>query len=203
MARKVRLATGKEVILRVGLDAVLLDNLEDDIRRRALMRLALFLGSMGLVLSLFWAWQRQRALDREVQKVTWELRMREEEARRSGRLVAMGHLASGVAHQIRNPLNSIHLIAQVLKRNEALPPDVLEHARHIRDESGRIESIVQQFLDFAKPRQPVFEDVDLVSLATNAVRVQSVAHPGVDFTVESARESLQMPLDRQLTVEIL
>jgi|GEM_PF-2422141 len=203
VARLIELPPGKDLILRVGLDASLVNDLREDIRRRALIRMALFLGSMGLILSLFWAWQRQRALDREVAKITWELRMREEEAQRAGRLVAMGHLASGVAHQIRNPLNSIHMIAQVLKRTEDLPAAVTEHARQIRDESGRIESIIAQFLEFARPRRPVFTEVDLVPLARDVLAVQGVTHADVDFRLESGRSDVVLPLDRQLMVEIL
>lgn len=194
---------GGDALLRVGLDAAPLTELRADIRRRTAMR-AVVLGVSVLLLSaLMMAWQRQGALDRQVERISRELKRKEEEARRAEKLVAMGSLAAGVAHQIRNPLNSIHMIAQVLGRREGLGPEVREQARHIRDESARIETIVQEFLDFARPREPVFETADLAGLVREVVAVQESAHGDRDVILSVYAPGLEAEVDRAFMTEIL
>lgn len=203
MARWVDLLDGSQVLLRVGLDGTLLQGLRRDIKNRALMRGLVFLGTMILATSLLLGWQRLSVLNREVEKVGWELRMREEEARRAGKLVAMGHLAAGVAHQIRNPLNSIHMIAQMMGRTADLQDNVKDQAMHIRNESARIEKIVQQFLDFSTPRQPMPQRLDLGELIRQTVAVQASAHgmKDMEFRVDVADH--EVLLDRSFLMEVL
>jgi two-component system sensor histidine kinase HydH len=78
----------------------------------------------------------------------------EQELQRRGKLTAMGELASGVAHEIRNPLNAISMIAQRYQR-EFTPRKGLREYRSItkvlQKESSRVNGIVQQFLKFARP----------------------------------------------------
>ena len=190
-----------EVWLRVGLDASLLDEMRVATRKQALMRLAVLLAVFFLVSALTYAWQRQSLLDTQVARISAELRRHEAEARRREKLVAMGALGAGVAHQIRNPLNSIHMIAQVLGRTADLPDTVSEQARHIRDESARIEEIVQQFLKFAKPREPVFERVDLAELVREVVDVQAAALASEHLTFSSYAPGLKAEVDRQFVIE--
>ena len=196
-------AEGRGMLLRVGLEADLLVAMRDDTRNRARVRFLLMAGSLILLSILLMVWQRQALLRREVRKVTNELRMREEEAQRTGKLAAMGNLAAGVAHEIRNPLNTIHMLAQSLGRNQELPGDITEKARHIRDESGRIEGIVQQFLDFARPRDPVLERLNLGQVVREAVAVHQAAHTGDGLVFEVDAPDCQAVLDRHFVVEIV
>jgi signal transduction histidine kinase len=78
--------------------------------------------------------------------------------RRRDRLAAMGELASTVAHEIRNPLNAIAMSAQRLAREYPLPSgdgerdELADLLGVIQGESARINTTVQQFLEFARPR---------------------------------------------------
>lgn len=203
VARIVSLGDRARVLLRVGVDASLLDRMRADGRRRTAMR-ALFLGaSLILFSSLLLAWQRQAVLNRDVARVTAELREKEDEVRRGEKLVAMGTLAAGVAHQIRNPLNSIHMISQVLGRSTELPEEVRRELGHITDESGRIESIVQQFLQFTKPRQPVFEKFDLGAVIRESVAVQAAAGRAQRIEFVTDPPEVEVTLDRQFVIEVL
>jgi signal transduction histidine kinase len=201
--RVIKQSNGSDVLLRVGLDGSLLQQLRDDINRRTKMRGFIFLGSLILASSLMLAWQRQAVLDKEVIKIGKELQAKEEEARRAGKLVAMGTLAAGVAHQIRNPLNSIHMIAQMMRRRPDLPEKMEDQVGHIRDESSRIENIVQQFLEFAKPREPLMETVDLAELVSGAVSVQSSVHENDGIEVRISTEPVTAVLDRSFMIEVL
>ena len=78
----------------------------------------------------------------------------EEQAERNEKLSAMGELASGVAHEIRNPINAIGMIAQRLNK-EFIPgndkEEYLNITKLLKDEVTRINKIITQFLSYAKP----------------------------------------------------
>lgn len=197
-------AQERTVLLRVGLDASLLNQLEHDVHRRSILRSLLTAASLVLVSIILLAWQRQGVLRREVEKVTRALERKEEQARRTEKLVAMGNLAAGVAHEIRNPLNTIHMIAQNLGRTGALDSGLRDKALQIRDESGRIEGIVQQFLAFARPREPLFTELDLAEVAGQAVALHESAQPSGSMTVTfTAEGDLHGELDHEMVTEIV
>jgi len=83
-----------------------------------------------------------------------ETKRLEDEAKKNEKLSAMGELASGVAHEIRNPINSIGMIAQRLNK-EFTPTENAEEFSGIthllRGEVNRINKIITQFLSYAKP----------------------------------------------------
>jgi len=97
-----------------------------------------------------------------VDDVTYQLQL-EEQQRRTEKVEAMGRLASGVAHEIRNPLNSIKLVVDLLK--EAYVPErkrekYEKYIIAVREEISRISSIVEEFLRFARPPDLHPESVD-------------------------------------------
>ena len=203
VARVVALGDRARVLLRVGLDSSLLDRMRQDIRRRTILRGLFLAASLVLISSLLLAWQRQGTLHREMARVTRELRDKEEEVRRGEKLVAMGSLAAGVAHQVRNPLNAIHMISQMLGRLPELPEKARKEVRHITAESGRIESIVQQFLQFSKPRQPIFSVFDLGALVRDSVAVQASANGAGGIEFHTDPPEVEVELDHQFLIEIL
>ena len=83
-----------------------------------------------------------------------EARLLDEQKKRNEKLSAMGELASGVAHEIRNPINAIGMIAQRLNR-EFVPvegnAEYLNITKVLKTEVDRINKIITQFLNYAKP----------------------------------------------------
>ena len=82
----------------------------------------------------------------------------EERIRRMDKLGVLGELAVGVAHEIRNPLTIIKMLFHGLQVSSA---EDREDIAIIRDEIERMNGIVTRFLDYARPTQPVQEDVDI------------------------------------------
>ncbi|MBI2391350.1 MAG: PAS domain S-box protein [Deltaproteobacteria bacterium] len=85
-----------------------------------------------------------------------------ERTRQAEKLAAVGTLAAGLAHEIRNPLNGAHLHITFLERGlkkSGANPEALEAVRVVGDEITRLSQLVTEFLDFARPkpldRQPV------------------------------------------------
>jgi signal transduction histidine kinase len=88
------------------------------------------------------------------------------------KMVAVGQLAAGIAHEVGNPLSSISSIVQVLKRSRTanLPPDQLEL---IETHIERITSIVRQVTTLARPKAEYWESVDVGRTLEEAVRLIS------------------------------
>jgi two-component system, NtrC family, sensor histidine kinase HydH len=83
-----------------------------------------------------------------------EARRMEREIQRKEKLTAMGELASGVAHEIRNPLNAISMIAQRFEHEFKPRSAVKEYhslTQVLKKETARVNGIIQQFLKFARP----------------------------------------------------
>ena len=113
----------------------------------------------------------QIAQSRTAHELATSLRRLEEqgeELRRAERLSALGGLAGGLAHQIRNPLGIIRASAQLLKLDRA--PGADETAHVIEEETERIEHLVQELLSYADARraqrQPVNANQIIGQVAT-------------------------------------
>jgi two-component system nitrogen regulation sensor histidine kinase GlnL len=80
------------------------------------------------------------------------IRDQEEQLRQADRMAAVGALAAGLSHEIRNPLMGLRGAAQLLAGDPALPPAFREHSRVIVREVDRLNALVEGILGFARPR---------------------------------------------------
>jgi len=90
-----------------------------------------------------------------------EVRALEETSRRQDRLAAVGRVAAGIAHEIRNPLASMRGSIQVLRSEISGDSGQAELMEIILRESDRLNRIITDFLTYARPRNSTFTDVDL------------------------------------------
>lgn len=133
-----------------------------------LLELAIF-GSAGIIAGLLADRERVQRLrvestKRELENVYTELRENVEKMKRTERLSAAGQLAASLAHEIRNPLASISGAAGILKRGNASPDNKQECLGILEKESQRLNKLLTNFLDFARPRLPRFQRVDPCAL---------------------------------------
>ncbi len=68
------------------------------------------------------------------------------------RLSAIGEMAAGLAHEIRNPLSGISLSAQYLQRKYGTQPEIVEQTQNVIEQSERLKKLVDDTLDFARDR---------------------------------------------------
>jgi len=122
----------------------------------------------------------------EVQSLGDELREKNKQLERRERLAALGEMAAGVAHEIRNPLGGIGLYASLLERDLADRPAQQEIARRISAGVQNLESIVRDILAFAGGAEPRFESTCLGAIV-DAVVSQAAARiesGGIQLTVD-------------------
>ncbi len=98
---------------------------------------------------------------RKLKEQTDVLFQTEEQLRRADRLSALGELSAGMAHEIRNPLGSIKGAVEILKDDYRPDNAKYEFIQILLKETDRLNRIVQEFLGFARPKQPEFRQTDV------------------------------------------
>jgi signal transduction histidine kinase len=93
--------------------------------------------------------------------------------KRIERLSAIGQLSAGLAHEIRNPLASIAGAASILSRNEKLEPKHVKCVDIIASECDRLDGLLTNFLDFARPRPPRLQTIDVNVVLDNVLALAS------------------------------
>ncbi|MES1039876.1 MULTISPECIES: PAS domain S-box protein [Peribacillus] len=97
-----------------------------------------------------------------------ERKQSEEMLHRQDKLAAVGQLAAGVAHEIRNPLTSMKGYTEFLQLDET-DENKQEYLEIIMDEINRVNEIVEEFLQLAKPQALILESKNLVPIIQNVV----------------------------------
>ncbi|MEH7545456.1 MULTISPECIES: PAS domain S-box protein [Bacillaceae] len=97
-----------------------------------------------------------------------ERKKTEEVLHRQDKLAAVGQLAAGVAHEIRNPLTSMKGYAEFLQLDEK-DPERMEFLNIILDEIERVNTIVEDFMVLAKPKAVELEEKNVVPVIRNVV----------------------------------
>lgn len=103
--------------------------------------------------------EKQHSLDHLLERVASQLDV-------ATRLAAISRISGGVAHEIKNPLNAISLRLDLLRERLGAPEEELRPEIDIlSNEVRRLDRVVKTFLDFTRPVEVKFEEVDLAALA--------------------------------------
>lgn len=93
----------------------------------------------------------------------------EEQVRRQERLASVGGLAAGIAHEIRNPLASLSGSIQVLKNELELKGDNRNLMNIVLQETERLNAIITEFLEYARPKTRQHEHIPLTPLVEETI----------------------------------
>ena len=115
-----------------------------------------FVGIVTGILSTRERRQRDELLNatRQLTETNRDLEMSIEQVRRADRLAAIGQLAASLAHEIRNPLASMEGAVDILERHPDSAAEREEFLGIIKKECLRLNRLLSDLLDFARPRQP-------------------------------------------------
>ncbi len=123
-------------------------------------------------------------LTREVARLRDQLAEKDRELARQERLAALGEMAAGVAHEIRNPLAGIQLFASLLERDLADRPRAGELAARISSGVGTLDGIVSDILAFAGDREVELIPAPLRAAAVEAMELVAPRRSALEATVQ-------------------
>jgi len=151
-----------------------------------LRRLAQSVNAIVDVLAL-----KERLLGENIQSLqaaNRELREAQEAVLRSEKLASLGRVAAGIAHEIGNPIGSIIGYLDLLEHKQVADEDVRDSLKRIGAEAWRINSIIRELLDFARPSAAVLSPLEVNDVVRSALA--DVSHQpdfaGVTITSELA-----------------
>ncbi|MFC3310874.1 sensor histidine kinase [Blastomonas aquatica] len=118
------------------------------------------------------------------------------------RQAAWSDVARRIAHEIKNPLTPIQLAAERLKRRYASKvseddPTFVQLTDTIVRQVGDLRNMVDEFSSFARMPKPVFREENFFDLVRQAIFLQEVAHPGIQFATEGVHEGSDLHCDRR------
>ena len=126
----------------------------------------------------------------------------EDEIELSRRLAAIGRLTSGVAHEVKNPINAIVVHLEVLRQKmKEIDPDTKRHVDVIGSEIQRLDRVVQTLVDFTRPVELRLSDMDLRKALEDVVMLASPAAERQNVIIE--RQPSQEPLPVRIDSDLV
>jgi two-component system, NtrC family, sensor histidine kinase PilS len=125
-----------------------------------------------------------------------DVRRLERDGRRKQRLAALGEMAAGIAHEIRNPLASLLGSIQVLRQELVLTDEQAQLMDIVLRESERLNDTIRSFLAYARPQRPAAARFDVARmLRETAVLLRNSPDVRNDHVIDVAVESQELWFD--------
>ncbi|MHB8770286.1 MAG: ATP-binding protein [Syntrophales bacterium] len=134
-----------------------------------------------------------------------EIRRLKQEVARSQRLASLGSLAAGVAHEIRNPLSSIKGFATYFRERYRENPDDRETAETMISEVDRLNRVITQLLEFARPLTMKRIPTSLPVVIRHALRTVEgqATQKGIRIETDIPAAPAEIPLDADRMSQVL
>ena len=134
-----------------------------------------------------------------------ELQLSFERMKRSERLSAIGQLSAGLAHEIRNPLASIGGATAILRRNSESSERREEFLEIIEKECLRLNRLLTNFLDFARPRLPQYQLADVGPILESVIGLaaHSVGRQPIQLRTDIAPDMPAIKCDPEQIKQVL
>jgi signal transduction histidine kinase len=141
----------------------------------------------------------------ELEHVYTELQQNIDQLKKTERLTAAGQLSASLAHEIRNPLASISGAAGILARGQVSTEARAECLEILTKESQRLNKLLTNFLDFARPRLPRLQPVEPLEMVRSvaAIAQHTATRHGVLLQVQSEGRPREVACDVEQIKQLL
>ncbi|OKY74719.1 MAG: hypothetical protein BM485_12850 [Desulfobulbaceae bacterium DB1] len=161
----------------------LTDEVEDLIQLQLTIILTSFVIMGGLFLALRFIVARA---DRIIEARADERSRLEVKLNHAERLASLGKMVASVSHEIKNPLGIIRSTAEILgKRLGKIAPENGHLADIIVQETSRLDRIVREFLDFARPQQPLLKEMNINEVLLRVLDFMAQEFRSLDIEVQA------------------
>ena len=173
------------------------------ITEKKLQSLMIFAHQAALALENALMYEELKAFSNQLEERVRKASARLEETQRqlfqSEKLAALGKLSAGIAHEIRNPLTSIKILIHSLVDEMATDASREKDLAVIETEIARVNKIIKQFLDFARPRPPSLEPMDIRTVLeeTLALLNHEMEAQGISLEQNYVSDLPPVPMDRE------
>jgi len=146
-----------------------------------------------------------RTLEQKVASRTQELRIAEAESVRSEKLASVGLLASGIAHELNNPLTGILTFTTLLRKKMPDGSADAEDLDLVIGETKRCATIIRRLLDFAREKTPEEKFADLNRIIEDTVQIieRPASFRDIEITMDLDRHLPPVWLDADLIKQVI
>jgi len=138
----------------------------------------------------------RRQAERELKESEEKRRELERKAQQASRLASVGEMASGIAHEINNPLTGVVGFSNLLGQREDLPVDVKAQLKIINTGANRIADIVKRMLTFARQQKPERKLANINEVIENCLALRK-------YELETSNIKLMRHFDPELPLTVV
>jgi len=124
------------------------------------------------------------------------------------KMISLGHVAAGIAHEIRNPLSGVNILLDAIRERLSRLEDSQEFTEligHAKTATGKIEGVIKRVLDFSRPSTPQLKPENINGVIKETVMLSSVTlrKAGIKLETDLDDNLPEIMIDRQQIEQVL